>query len=180
MCGVFYFEGKTKSSFQEYSSLPPIFALFLYAFLSRTHVNFIKNHLGPAFSELGINTKIVIYDHNPDRIDYPLEVLSDASARQYVDGTPFHVYAGNISALSTVRDAHPKKKIISQSDGVQTGASFSGDLVWHTRNLIVGATRNWSWTVLDWNLPSEPNQNPHTEGGCDLAGNTNNIWKRCQ
>ncbi len=129
--------------------------------------DFIKNHLGPAFSEAGITTKIIIYDHNPDRIDYPLEVLSDASARQYVDGTAFHLYAGNISALSTVRDAHPEKNIYFTEQWVQAGASFSGDLAWHTRNLIVGATRNWSRTILEWNLASDPNQNPHTEGGCD-------------
>ena len=39
---------------------------------------FIKNHLGPAFTANNIETKIVIYDHNCDRPDYPLTVLADA------------------------------------------------------------------------------------------------------
>ncbi|RNC83718.1 MAG: glucosylceramidase [Balneola sp.] len=134
---------------------------------AEAQTNFIRDHLGSAFSEAGITTKIIIYDHNPDRIDYPLEVLSDAAAKQYIDGTAFHLYAGNISALSTVRDAHPEKNIYFTEQWVQAGASFSGDLAWHTRNLIVGGTRNWSRTVLEWNLASDPNQNPHTEGGCD-------------
>ncbi len=129
--------------------------------------DFIKNHMGPAFNDAGIDTKIIIYDHNPDRTDYPLQVLSDQSARQYIDGTAFHLYAGNISALSTVRNNYPDKNIYFTEQWVQAGASFSGDLAWHTRNLIVGATRNWSRTVLEWNLASDPNQNPHTEGGCD-------------
>src|SRR5262249_25054223 len=42
-----------------------------------------------------------------------------------------------------------------------------GDLAWHTRELIVGATRNWARTVLEWNLAADPRQRPHTPGGCD-------------
>jgi glucosylceramidase len=35
------------------------------------------------------------------------------------------------------------------------------------KHLIVGATRNWSRTVLEWNLASDPNFDPHTDdGGC--------------
>ncbi|MDP4290202.1 MAG: glycoside hydrolase family 30 beta sandwich domain-containing protein, partial [Bacteroidota bacterium] len=37
---------------------------------------------------------------------------------------------------------------------------------WHVKNLIVGATRNWSRNVLEWNLASDPSYNPHTPGGC--------------
>ena len=32
---------------------------------------FIKQSLGPAFAAAGITTKIIIYDHNADRTDYP-------------------------------------------------------------------------------------------------------------
>jgi glucosylceramidase len=35
--------------------------------------NFIKNNLGPAFATNSITTKIIAYDHNCDRPDYPLE-----------------------------------------------------------------------------------------------------------
>jgi glucosylceramidase len=36
------------------------------------------------------------------------------------------------------------------------------------RNLIIGATRNWSKTVIEWNLSSNPELKPHTDnGGCD-------------
>jgi glucosylceramidase len=34
--------------------------------------------------------------------------------------------------------------------------------------LIIGATRNWCKTVIEWNLASDPNYQPHTDrGGCD-------------
>ena len=34
------------------------------------------------------------------------------------------------------------------------------------KNLLIGATRNWSRNVLEWNLASDPAQKPHTDGGC--------------
>ncbi len=39
---------------------------------------FIGKHLGPVFRSAGIKTKIIIYDHNADRPDYPITVLNDA------------------------------------------------------------------------------------------------------
>jgi glucosylceramidase len=41
------------------------------------HNEFVRDHLGPAFREAGLTTKIVIFDHNCDRPDYPLAILSD-------------------------------------------------------------------------------------------------------
>jgi glucosylceramidase len=32
--------------------------------------------------------------------------------------------------------------------------------------LIIGASRNWCKTVLEWNLAADPKQKPHTPGGC--------------
>ncbi|MFN5376271.1 MAG: glycoside hydrolase family 30 protein, partial [Chitinophagaceae bacterium] len=73
--------------------------------------DFIKNHLGPAFKSGKINTKIIIWDHNCDLPDYPMQILADAEANQFVDGSAFHLYAGNISALSKVKEAYPNKNI---------------------------------------------------------------------
>ncbi len=127
---------------------------------------FIRQSLGPAFRAAGINTKIIIYDHNADRIDYPLEVLADAGARQYIDGTAFHLYGGSIGELSKVHQAYPDKNLYFTEQWVGAPSNFGGDLAWHVRELIIGATRNWCRTVLEWNLAADPNQDPHTEGGC--------------
>ncbi len=127
---------------------------------------FIKNNLGPAFKKAGINTKIIIYDHNCDRPDYPLTILKNEDARRYVDGSAFHLYAGDISALSKVHDAYPEKNIYFTEQYTATTGQFSGDLQWHVKNLIIGAMRNWSRNVLEWNLASDPDYGPHTLGGC--------------
>ncbi len=131
--------------------------------------DFIKNSLGPAFQQAGISTKILCYDHNADEPQYPLTILEDAEARKYVDGSAFHLYAGNISALTKVHDAFPEKNIYFTEQYTGSGSTFAGDLSWAIKNLIVGATRNWSKNVLEWNLASDPNLEPHTNGGCNTC-----------
>jgi glucosylceramidase len=127
---------------------------------------FIKNRLGPAFKQAGLDTKIIIYDHNCDRPDYPISILNDAEARKYVDGTAFHLYAGKIDAMSKVHEAYPDKNLYFTEQWVGAPGDLKGDLGWHTRELTIGATRNWSRTVLQWNLAADPKYQPHTPGGC--------------
>ncbi|MFH4967233.1 glycoside hydrolase family 30 beta sandwich domain-containing protein [Gaetbulibacter sp. M240] len=127
---------------------------------------FVKNHLGPAFEKAGISTKIIIYDHNADRIDYPMSILDDPEANKYIDGSAFHLYGGNISALSNIYQKHPDKNLYFTEQWVGVNSEFEDNLKWHTRELIIGATRNWCKTVLEWNLASNSNLEPHTEGGC--------------
>jgi len=127
---------------------------------------FIKGFLGPKFKAANIATKIILYDHNTDRTDYPLSIMADADANAYVDGSAFHLYAGNIDALSQVHNAFPAKNVYFTEQWVGGPGNFSGDLQWHVNNLIIGATRNWSRNVLEWNLAADANYQPHTDGGC--------------
>jgi glucosylceramidase len=134
--------------------------------LATEQATFIKDHLGPAFRQAKIDTKILLYDHNADRPDYPLTILNDPEARQYVDGSAFHLYAGPITALSEVHKAYPDKNIYFTEQWVGAPGNMVNDVNWHVKTLIIGATRNWARTVLEWNLAADPNQNPHTPGGC--------------
>jgi glucosylceramidase len=137
--------------------------------------NFIKNNLGPAFTAASLSTKIIVYDHNPDRTDYPLTVLDDAGARQYVDGSAFHLYGGDISALSTVHDAYPAKNIYFTEQYTSSTGDFAGDLKWHLKNVVIGSIRNWSRNVIEWNLASDPYYSIHTQGGCSNCKGAINI-----
>jgi glucosylceramidase len=128
---------------------------------------FVGSFIGPAFTAFGINTKIVIFDHNCDHPEYPISILDNTRAKRYANGTAFHLYLGDISALSKVHDAHPDRNIYFTEQWTSGKGDFGGDLNWHIKNLIVGATRNWSRTVLEWNLANDPQFNPHTDdGGC--------------
>lgn len=127
---------------------------------------FIKNNLGPAFQTAGISTKIIIYDHNCNKPDYPITVLNDPDAKKYVDGSAFHLYEGDISAIYSVHTAHPDKNLYFTEQWTGANGTFAGDLRWHVRNVIIGSMRNWSRNALEWNLASDGLYNPHTPGGC--------------
>ncbi len=127
---------------------------------------FIKNYLGPQFAANSIDTKIILYDHNADRTDYPITILNDTAARKFVDGSAFHLYGGSINSLSDVHNAHPDKNLYFTEQWIGAPGNFPDDLKFHVGTLIIGGTRNWCRNVIEWNLASDPNQNPHTPGGC--------------
>ena len=128
--------------------------------------DFIKNHLGPAFQAAGINTKIIVWDHNCDNPNYPITVMNDAAAKAFVHGAAFHLYGGDVSAMTTVHNAHPDKHLYFTEQWTGANGTFDGDLKWHLKNVIIGTMRNWSRIALEWNLASDPSYNPHTPGGC--------------
>lgn len=125
--------------------------------------------LGKAFQSANIKTKIIIYDHNCDNPNYPIEVLNDAEANKFIDGSAFHLYGGDIGCLSKVKTAHPDKNLYFTEQYTSSKGEFGGDLNWHIKNLIIGATRNWSRNVLEWNLANDANFKPHTPGGCNVC-----------
>ncbi len=135
--------------------------------LAEDQAAFIKQNLGPAFQSAGLQTKIIVYDHNADKIIYPLTILRDPEAAKYVDGSAFHLYGGKIEALSEVHNEFPAKNLYFTEQWVGAPGNLPGDLAWHTKTLIIGATRNWCRNVLEWNMASDPMYDPHTIGGCD-------------
>jgi len=132
---------------------------------------FIATALGPALKKAHLKTKIILYDHNCDRPDYPLEILADPEASKFVEGSGFHLYGGEISAMTKVHDAYPKKNLYFTEQMVierpdQTPFKI-GDSI---SRIVIGATRNWSRNVLLWNLAADPHNGPHTDhGGCPIC-----------
>ncbi len=127
---------------------------------------FIKNHLGPALQSAGLaDVELFCWDHNCDVPEYPLEVFADADARRYLSGSAWHLYGGDISALSEVHQLYPEMKLYFTEQWVGIDGQFGGDLMWHVRNVLIGSLRNWSRIVLEWNLASDPFCCPHTPGG---------------
>jgi len=130
---------------------------------------FIKNSLGPAFKAANLTTKIIAYDHNCDNPNYPKAVLADTDAFPFVDGSAFHLYAGDISALTNVYNSYPTKNVYFTEQWTSSEGSFAGDLKWHVRNVIIGSTRNYSKNALEWNVANNANFGPHTDGGCTMC-----------
>ncbi|WP_353719029.1 glycoside hydrolase family 30 beta sandwich domain-containing protein [Dyadobacter sp. 676] len=129
--------------------------------------NFIKNHLGPLFRTKAIGTKILLYDHNWDRPGYPLSILGDPKANQYVAGSAFHAYGGNVSAMSQVHDRFPDKGLyFTEISGGRWATNFADNLKWNMSNIFIGTANNWSKNALLWNLALDENDGPKNKG-CD-------------
>ncbi|TSJ35935.1 glucosylceramidase [Mucilaginibacter corticis] len=134
-------------------------------FLAKEELNFIKNNLGPLFKANGIKTKIILYDHNCDAPEYPISIMTDPMANQYVDGSGFHLYAGPVTALSKVHDAFPDKNLYFTEMMAVSHSDFN--VANPEERIVIGATRNWSRNVILWNIAADPQNKPHTDnGGC--------------
>jgi glucosylceramidase len=127
---------------------------------------FISGNLGPALSAAALsNVKIIGYDHNWDQPSYPETLLANSTAANYLAGSAFHCYAGDVSAQSTVQAVFPSKGIWFTECSGTVGSSFAGDLAWNTENLLIGASRNWARSISLWNLALDQNSGPQN-GGC--------------
>src|SRR6059036_2465240 len=132
---------------------------------------FIGQYLGPLFARSGIGTIILDWDHNWDEYQSPLQVLADTAAPRYIAGVAWHCYAGEVSAQTTVHDAHPDKDAyFTECSGGEWSPIFADNLKWFVRTLMIGATRGWAKGVILWNLALDENHGPHTGGCGDCRG----------
>ncbi|TCO24690.1 glucosylceramidase [Kribbella steppae] len=148
----------------------------------------VIERLGPLLRMASPRTKILGYDHNwtthPGDIastppgedpetDYPYKLL-DSSAARWIAGTAYHCYSGDASAQTALHKAFPTKGIwfteCSGSHGPDDTPPqiFRGTLTWHARNLMIGTTRNWAKSVVNWNIALDSTGGPHL-GGCDTC-----------
>ena len=132
---------------------------------------FLRDHLKPAFQKAGISTKVVLFDHNCDRPDYPLTLLSDPGISDFADGTGFHHYGGDMGAMSIVHMARPDKNLYFTEQMVTERPGRSNiDIANQVKRMIVDVTRNWSRNVILWNFAADSLNDPHTDnGGCSMC-----------
>jgi glucosylceramidase len=132
---------------------------------------FIGHYLGPALRAAGLNTKIIAFDHNCDHPEYPGVVMSDAAAGKFTDGAGYHLYRGDISALSVTHNAFPEKNIyFTEQMVVARGSSERMPIARPVARVVIAALSNWSRNVLLWNLAADPQNGPHTsDGGCPMC-----------
>lgn len=125
--------------------------------------NFLRDHLGPAFRKAGLTSKIMVFDHNWDLIDFPIQVLSDTQAADIAVGTAIHCYGGAVTAQSELHSRFPEKGIwLTECSG---GDWQKGKLLEEQMQLIINAARNWAKSIVLWNLALNQNHQPYL-GGC--------------
>ncbi|ADB74242.1 glycoside hydrolase family 30 protein [Geodermatophilus obscurus] len=108
---------------------------------------------------------VLAHDHNWDDTATPVSLLTGPAADAYA-GAAFHCYGGDVSAQSAVAAAVPSTRIwTTECSGGTWSTSWSGDLRWGARHVLIGGFRNSSAAVLWWNLALDPDGGP-TNGGC--------------
>jgi glucosylceramidase len=145
----------------------------------------VIEQLGPLLRAFSPRTKILGYDHNwtthpgdvnstppgeDPETDYPYQLL-DSPAGKWLAGTAYHCYSGNPSNQTALHQAFPSKGIWFTECSGSHGANdtppqiFRGTLTWHARTLMLGTTRNWAKSVVNWNIALDDKGGPY-HGGC--------------
>ncbi|MEV8377508.1 glycoside hydrolase family 30 beta sandwich domain-containing protein [Kribbella sp. NPDC056861] len=145
----------------------------------------VIEQLGPMLRAVSPRTKILGYDHNwtthpgdvngtppgeDPETDYPYQLL-DSPAGKWIAGTAYHCYSGNPSDQTALQKTFPNKGIWFTECSGSHGADdtppqiFRGTLTWHARTLMLGTTRNWAKSVVNWNIALDDKGGPYN-GGC--------------
>ena len=126
----------------------------------------IDDHLGPMIARRGSGPLIFDWDHNWDKPEEPMGVLSDPVAGNYVDAVAWHCYGGDVAAQSPVHDAFPDKDAyMTECSGGDWEPVRSGGLPLQMKNIIIRSMRHWARGALFWNLALDENNGPYA-GGC--------------
>jgi glucosylceramidase len=124
----------------------------------------VRDYVLPAFSAAGLNTKVLIYDHNWDRPDYSQTVISDPTinASAQVAGTAWHGYAGTPGVMTPIQSLFAGK---GNYQTEHSGGTWVSDQVKDDFEEITHVMRSWGKAYVKWGLALDQNLGPHT-GGC--------------
>lgn len=145
-------------------------------------VDFVKTHLGPAFQQSSLDTKIWILDHNYNLWGRVMDELSDPGVYKYVDGVAWHGYYGSPSAMTRVHDMFPAKNTYWTEGGPDiTQPDYATD--WSKwSSTFTGILRNWARCIVSWNLvldeKGQPDIGPFSCGGVITLNSTTHDLTR--
>jgi len=156
----------------------------------------LRDHIGPAWIEAGLSTRVMIWDHNwcdaqfpgscvgPAPPSFPFEVLAETGEIFPIAGTALHCYGGDqIVANEAIHEAWPDLEIwlTECSSGAWLGTRAQAFEASARR--ILNDWNHWANASLLWNFALDPANGPHL-GGCDTCWGvvtvdpSNDSWVR--
>jgi glucosylceramidase len=147
----------------------PLFAPPTYSgmqMLAEEQAKFFGDALAPALAAAHLKPRVMAYDHNWDRPDYPETVLKDPKAGALAAGTAWHHYAGEPSVMSKFHDQFPQKdEWVTESSG---GTWQTGNVLAEEAGELIAVMRNWAKSYILWALATDEKHGPYV-GGCDTC-----------
>ena len=137
--------------------------------------DFIKEGLGPALEAAGLDTKILVFDHNFNydnangQDGYPMRIYEDAEASKYVAGSAWHNYGGSVTELDRIVANYPDKEIYFTEASIgEWNYSFDGCLINDFSSIFIGTLSRMGKGVTLWNLMLDENKGPFSPapGSC--------------
>ncbi|KAK5996216.1 Endo-1,6-beta-D-glucanase [Cladobotryum mycophilum] len=123
----------------------------------------IRDNIGPALRNAGLNTQVWAWDHNQDVPSYPQTVINTAS--QYVQATGWHCYAGNDpdhwKVLTDFHNQFPNKEQYMTECWTAVGTT---DWI-HSSSFTMMPLQNWANGIIAWTLGSFTGGGPALSGG---------------
>ena len=132
---------------------------------------FLGEYLGPALSAAQLSPKVMVYDHNWNRPDYPETVLKNPKAGPLAAGTAWHHYEGDPAVMTKNHEEFPgKDQWVTESSGGtwQKGLNEKGNVLGEEAAELIAVMRNWSRSYVLWALATDQNHGPIV-GGCDTC-----------
>lgn len=127
-------------------------------------VDFLVNYLYPTFVKNNITTKIIVYDHNKEKLfNRAVAEFSNPEANKAASGIAFHWYSGNhFENISLCREKFPDKLIF------HTEGCFSYDPTNSFPNQyahdIIGDLNAGINGYMDWNILLDSKGGPNHKG----------------
>ena len=145
-------------------------------YTSKEEQELIKNHIFPAFKKNDINTKLLIWDHNKERVVYRAkEIFDDPEVKDMVAGIGYHYYSGDyFENIKTFKELYPDKLAI------HTEGCTGYELLWFRKRKrrvpnaeiyahdIIGDLNNGANGYIDWNMMLDYHGGPtHIHNRCN-------------
>jgi len=128
---------------------------------SQTDESTALSYLLPALSAANLTTKVLVYDHNWDRPDYPENVLLNQASLSQIAGAAWHGYAGTPGAMTVIQNMFPT---VGEYETEHSGDVTSSDQTRLDFEEITQCMRNWARAYVKWSLALDESQGPHTNG----------------
>jgi glucosylceramidase len=139
---------------------------------------FIRDFLGPKLGQSGLDTGLMIWDHNAvdnsgTLIDFPVRVLRNVETASYVTAIGVHCYTGDendmADYLNYLHENNPETEVfMTECTAVTTYKNLESNMEWSIRRMYTEAYNRYASGTTYWNMALDPNGQTHL-GGCDTC-----------